>query len=82
MRCNKTDDDFKFDVWEEKCDISFKDQSIWFFHSAAGTFANILDQGIFTLAFTLRKIMVSLPPSTFVEEYMMFFHISILWKYI
>ena len=28
MRCNKTDDDFKFDVWEEKCDISFKDQSI------------------------------------------------------
>ena len=26
--------------------------------------------------------MFSLPPSTFVEEYMMFFHISISWKYI
>ena len=32
--------------------------------------------------FFLWKIMFSLPPSRFVEEYIMFFHISILWKYV
>ena len=29
MNCNKTGGNIIFDVWKEKCDISFKDRSIF-----------------------------------------------------